>query len=318
MAEYAEFLETVGITQSDVDKALALTPASLSKEPTARYYTADSQIHGTGVFALNDISNGDIIGILMIGDEWTEAGRYTNHSSSPNTKVMLINGILTMVASSDIDRGTELTADYVQVRSVKEIRDSVLVVDDFCHEVESVVESAHAAGFAPWSPKKGSQGKENYKGMGFLGDHAKLLNNIIPNVEDVILPNSMFFRLTDDDTEQASVHSDREMGNWTCVVYLSEHEQPSGTTFYKHIPTGLTEMPCAADLELMSNKEELLHDIENPTPEKWESIGYVEGEFNRAVIFYAPLFHSRTPVKGQQRLVWVTHFFKVSHTGQLF
>ena len=203
-------------------------------------------------------------------------------------------------------------------------KDYYVVVDDFCPDVEDVVRSARAAGFAPWSPNRGEMGEYRYDGMGFVGDHAKLLKCIVPAVGNVIVPNLMFFRLATESTEQASIHSDRETGNWTCVAYLSEHEQPSGTAFYRHKPTGLIEMPSVQEMKDMGIFEELKADIVSRDPDKWEQIDYVEGKFNRALIFYAPLFHSRLPVNGfgttaeEGRLVWVSHFYKLNGYGQLF
>ena len=203
------------------------------------------------------------------------------------------------------------------------LKDKYIVVDDFCDEVDNVVASVKAAGFATWLPNKGEVGTSVYDGMGFWGNHALLLKNIIPAVGSVIVPNSMFFRVTNEDTEQAYIHSDRETGNWTCVCYLSEHEQPSGTAFFRHKPTGLIEMPSFQEMKDMGIFEELKADIVSRDPDKWEQIDYVEGKFNRALIFYAPLFHSRFPLNGigtnesEGRLVWVSHFYKLNGYGQL-
>lgn len=204
-----------------------------------------------------------------------------------------------------------------------DIKDYYAVVDDFCDDVDRVVGSVRAAGLAPWSPNAGDMGGTYYKGMGFVGDHALMLRPIVPIVGSPIVPNLMFFRLANEDTESASIHSDRETGNWTCVVYLSEHDQPSGTAFYRHKPTGLIEMPTVREMKEMGIFEQLRADIASRDPDKWEQIDYVEGKYNRALIFYAPLFHSRFPINGigktedEGRLVWVSHFYKLNGYGQL-
>jgi hypothetical protein len=59
---------------------------------------------------------------------------------------------------------------------------------------------------------------------------------------------------------------------------------------------------------------QLRADMVNPTPEAWEEVAFIAGKFNRAVIFEAPLFHSRVPREGfgstpeDGRMVWVSHF----------
>jgi hypothetical protein len=49
-------------------------------------------------------------------------------------------------------------------------------------------------------------------------------------------------------------------------------------------------------------------------PEVWECVEFVPGVYNRALIFEAPLFHSRHPKHGfgstaeDGRMVWVCHY----------
>lgn len=197
------------------------------------------------------------------------------------------------------------------------------VVDDFCEEVDDVIASVKAAGFSTWLPNKGEVGSSIYEGMGFWGHHALMLKNIIPHVGSVIVPNSMFFRCTNEGMEKAYIHSDRESGGWTCVAYLSDHEEESGTAFFRHKPTGLTSMPSFAEMKEMGIFEMLKADMVSRDEDKWEQVGYVEGKKNRAVLFHAPLFHSRYPLEGlgkdtnDGRLVWVSHFYKLNGYGQL-
>lgn len=199
-----------------------------------------------------------------------------------------------------------------------------IVVDDFCPEIEQVVASAHAAGFSTWLPNKGKVGSSVYEGMGFWGDHALMLRSIVAATGKVVVPNSMFFRVTNEGMEQAYIHSDRHSGAHTCVCYLSDHPTSYGTAFYKHKPTGLVEMPTFEDMETMGIAEELTKDMVSRDPDKWELVDVVEGKYNRAVIFHAPLFHSRFPLEGighdenDGRLVWVSHYYNLAGDGSLF
>ena len=199
-----------------------------------------------------------------------------------------------------------------------------IVVDDFCEDLELVKKSALAAGFSTWLPNKGEVGSSVYEGMGFWGDHSLLLRSLILSTGKVLVPNSMFFRITNEGMEKAYIHSDRESGNHTCVVYLTEHEQKSGTAFFKHKRTGLTHMPSFYDMHDQGILEELKQDMVSRDPSKWEQTGYVEGKYNRALIFDAPLFHSRYPLEGigndnsTGRMVWVSHFNFIDGSGELY
>lgn len=204
------------------------------------------------------------------------------------------------------------------------INKDFIVVDDFVEAIEHVVDSAKAPGFGRFSPNKGQVGSSIYDGMGFFGDHALLIRSLMLNTGGVVVPKTMFFRSTNVDTETAYIHSDREMGSFTCVAYLSEHEEEYGTAFFRHKPTGLTEMPSFQEMRNTKLIEELKKDMVSRDPDKWEQTDYVEGKYNRALIFRAPLFHSRYPATGigtdpdEGRLVWVSHFYELGEDGLLY
>lgn len=200
-----------------------------------------------------------------------------------------------------------------------------LVVDDFCEDVDLVRQSLLRAGTGTWLPNKGEVGSSVYEGMGFWGDHAPMLRSLMGATRAVCVPNSMFFRVTNKGMEKAYIHSDRMSGAHTCIAYLSEHEgEETGTAFYKHIPTGLTEMPNFYDMHEQGILEELKQDMVSRDPAKWEQVGFVAGKYNRALIFKAPLFHSRFPIDGigdsndNGRLIWATHFYKLNGYGELY
>lgn len=201
---------------------------------------------------------------------------------------------------------------------------SYLVVDNFCPEIEQVKASAFAAGFDTWRPNKGEVGSSVYEGMGFWGDHSLMLRSLIRVMGTAVVPNSMFFRVTNVGMERAYIHSDREAGNHTCICYMTEHEEESGTAFFKHKRTGLTAMPSFAEMQEMGIFDELKADMVSRDPDKWVQTDYVRGQYNRALIFNAPLFHSRFPLEGignsaeTGRLIWASHFYKVGHSGELF
>lgn len=192
----------------------------------------------------------------------------------------------------------------------------VTVIDDFSPYAPAARASALAAGFGTWRPNKGEVGSSVYDGMGFWGTHAMMYAPLMQRVSAPIAPNSLFFRVCNESTESAYVHSDREAGDYTCVAYLSDHgEERTGTGFYRHRRTGMDRMPSFA--EMAQNPEEferLKTEMVRGSEEDWEQIAFVKGKFNRAVIFEAPLFHARSPRHGFSntdetgRMVWVCHF----------
>lgn len=201
---------------------------------------------------------------------------------------------------------------------------SYLVVDDFCTDPEGVKKSAFAAGFDTWRPNKGEVGSSIYEGMGFWGDHAKMLHALMRAVGGFVVPNSTFFRVTNVGMERAYIHSDRESGSNTCICYLTDHAEPSGTAFFMHKRTGLTAMPSLLEMQEMGILEELKVDMVSRDPDKWVQLDFVRGAYNRALIFSAPLFHSRFPLEGigsnleEGRLVWASHFYRVNNAGELY
>lgn len=191
-----------------------------------------------------------------------------------------------------------------------------MVVDNFVSTPDKVRESALLSGFGTWRPNKGEVGSSIYDGMSFWGDHGILLRALDQATQHTIFPNSMFFRVTNEDTEGAYVHSDREAGDYTAIVYLSEHEEgSSGTGFYRHRESGLTRMPSFAELATQPEFfEKLKREMVLGSDEHWEQVKFVPGDFNRALIFEAPLFHARSPKNGfgrtpeEGRMVWACHF----------
>jgi len=321
--DFSRFMEENSISQDQLDEALLKSPAPVAREKEEPYSLGPSAIHGTGVFTTTGISKDKTIGKFWVDGKWAEAGRFTNHSDNPTAYVCMQDRTMYVVGSRETDNLEEITVDYRKVQEALALADRYVVADNFCPEIESVIASVHAAGFSTWKPNKGEVGNSNYEGMGFWGHHALMLKALISELDSIVVPNSMFFRLTNEGMEQAYIHSDRETGNYTCIAYLSEHDTESGTAFFKHINTGLIEMPSFQDMKDMGIFEELKEDMVSRDPTKWEQIGYVAGKYNRALIFDAPLFHSRYPLEGigktekDGRLIWASHFFQMNVHGQL-
>lgn len=197
----------------------------------------------------------------------------------------------------------------------------ITIIDGFTPRIDEVRASALASGFGTWRPSKGEVGSSVYDGMNFWGKHSIMLAALTKVFGCPIYPNNMFFRVTNADTEAAYVHSDREAGDITAIVYLSEHAELSGTGFYRHRETGMTHMPSFADMaQDQAAFDKLKREMVAGLDEHWEQLDFVRGLYNRALIFDAPRFHARSPRHGfsasaeEGRMVWVCHFVtQVNH-----
>ena len=187
------------------------------------------------------------------------------------------------------------------------------VFDDFVKEPEAVRQSALRAGFGTWHPRKGDMGAEFYPGVSFWGDHATLFKALHERLGQII-PSSMFFRITNPSMQHALIHSDREYGDYTAIVYLSEGEW-SGTGFYKHRQTGWVDMPAIAELVLDRPLfEKIRQQMLDASEDDWQLYEVIEARMNRCLVFDAPKIHCRLPKVGygttqdNSRMVWVAHF----------
>jgi len=98
-----------------------------------RFAVKPSPIDGKGLFATTPLNPGDIIAPARIGGLRTQAGRYTNHSRTPNA-LMVHNplGDIYLVASKPISGyeggapSEEITIDYRQ--AIAECREASKVI----------------------------------------------------------------------------------------------------------------------------------------------------------------------------------------------
>lgn len=176
-------------------------------------------------------------------------------------------------------------------------------------------ESSLRAGFGTWRPNKGDTGADFYDGVSFWGDHATLFRALHAKVGQII-PSSVFFRVTNPGMERALIHSDRDYGDYTAIVYLSQDSRPrSGTAFYRHRDTGMVDLPPLA--ELMQDEvffKRVRQQMLDADDRDWEMYEFVQASFNRCLVFDAPKIHCRIPKLGygttevDSRMVWVCHF----------
>ena len=93
-----------------------------------------------------------------------------------------------------------------------------------------------------------------------------------------------FFRKSPAGQEEPHfIHTDVDMGEWSAILYLNPTPPESdGTSFWKNDAAGVVE-------------SDVPHEYSNAgkTPEGWTLREFVDGKFNRLMIFRSSLFHSR-------------------------
>lgn len=78
---------------------------------------------------------------------------------------------------------------------------------------------------------------------------------------------------------------------YAALVYLSKNEDcRGGTSFYRHVPTGLIALP--------HDQQDLVPAADYSDPSKWEKWNEVPMQYNRCIIFQANLFHHQSKPYG--------------------
>lgn len=96
---------------------LYLTPPAPA--PAHLLAVRPSRIHGVGLFARRGIEEGSALFRAIEAGRLTRVAKYINHSSAPNSTLMQSGGgEYVEVATAPIREGEEVTADYVQAKSV--------------------------------------------------------------------------------------------------------------------------------------------------------------------------------------------------------
>lgn len=170
-----------------------------------------------------------------------------------------------------------------------------------------------------YTPKKAEDnhpGKDSIVGMvseEFSNKVRKLLQT-----DGLVFPLNIasgHFRLTNiGDLGIQNIHYDSQseeisqsIFEYSCIIYLSENEhipENSGTSFWKHKATGLTQYPSINEMEKLNLhsdnevREYFLINSTNNINENWHCYKKVDMAFNRLVIFKSNLFHAAEPFNG--------------------
>lgn len=128
--DYLQILQQCGIPH-EVARAQSEDTADQMAMPEAgrRVRVQPSPIEGLGVFLSAPVEAGEVIAPARVAGLRTPAGRYTNHSATPNARMVLrTGGDIDLVALRRIDGcqggwlGEEVTIDYRQALSLSGVQ----------------------------------------------------------------------------------------------------------------------------------------------------------------------------------------------------
>ncbi len=178
------------------------------------------------------------------------------------------------------------------------------IVDDFYEDPDRLVAAALEA-------QRDAASRGNYAGVmtqqSFLSNaqrdfFEKLLQQKPINASTELNGKIRFSKQTDPYTQH--IHFDAGNTLWSGVVYLSkEHPKADGTVFWKHLRTGLEEIPRtlegahAAGFTTKEKVKEFL-EVDGVNESLWEKTLAVPYKYNRLVLFRPWLFHSPGPNFG--------------------
>ena len=139
--DYEQFLVQAEVSEKTV-RRLSEFEGDYRFLPNTPTEIAESTIEGKGLFATEALYTNDLICPARMAGFRTQGGRYTNHSSTPNAKMMLHpNDDLDLIALSDIAIGEEITVDYSQALLLSEIKfvNGALTMRNKVERLESIV-----------------------------------------------------------------------------------------------------------------------------------------------------------------------------------
>ena len=111
-ADFALFLDQLGMTQEAMDKVVHIDGDLIPMPDGFDVELRDSSIHGKGLFALRAFEPGEVICPGRINGMRTPAGRYINHTPNPNAAPLLEDGDINAIALRNIQANEEILIDY--------------------------------------------------------------------------------------------------------------------------------------------------------------------------------------------------------------
>lgn len=126
--EYLDLLKELGISPEEARAPVEDTSDLIDFPTPYNVEVKESAIEGLGLFAVSDFDYGTLVAPARLGGMRTPAGRYTNHSATPNLTLITSDSDIFFIAKVDIKSGEELTVDY---REVIELNTKLALKQDY-------------------------------------------------------------------------------------------------------------------------------------------------------------------------------------------
>lgn len=128
--DYLSVLDEYGFTEEVVwnQSTNELDQIEMPEEWRPVTTKRESPIHGVGLFMNWPIKAGTVVSPARISGKRTPAGRFVNHSKTPNCKYVFVGGDIYLVSLNDISgckggsNGEELTVNYRQALSLSGLK----------------------------------------------------------------------------------------------------------------------------------------------------------------------------------------------------
>lgn len=111
--DYSSFVLECGLNEEQVQAIVVdVSDQVVTLDCLKKVYADNSQLHGLGLFSLFNLQSGETIAPGQRHGKRCLAGRYVNHSPIPNSRFVVVENGLDLVAIEPIERGTEITVNY--------------------------------------------------------------------------------------------------------------------------------------------------------------------------------------------------------------
>lgn len=115
VVEYENVINELGLTEQTIEKMLT-TDDLIDQPEEDNVIIKDSNIQGKGVFTTKDVKTGGRVALARKALNRAPAGRYMNHSDSPNAVCVIEGENMLFFAVEDINEDSEVTVDYRNAR----------------------------------------------------------------------------------------------------------------------------------------------------------------------------------------------------------
>ena len=110
--DYLTFIDEIGVPQARIEAIVTNHDDLVSMPDGFDVEVKSSRLHGLGLYALRAFATGEIICPGRVDGHRTPAGRFINHSRTPNAKSFRVDDDIAAMAIREIRAGEEVLIDY--------------------------------------------------------------------------------------------------------------------------------------------------------------------------------------------------------------